>query len=266
MHDPAAVRASVCMATYNGRRFLAEQLNSILGQLGPDDEVVVVDDASSDGTADWLDGLGDPRIRLYRHYENAGYIRTFEDALTRATGDVLLLSDQDDVWLPGHRDLLVSAALESGIAASNLHLLDRRGFPGPYGQRDWALRRGDSDRPRRNLAGILAGNRPYFGCAMAVDASLLGLVLPFPAWLYESHDLWMAICGNVAQRMAHLEERTVARRLHDANASSPRPRGVAEVARSRRLVAQMIREAHRRSGVTAGAPRRLLQPAVSLPA
>jgi glycosyltransferase involved in cell wall biosynthesis len=236
------------MATYNGRRFLPEQLESILGQLGPDDEVVVVDDASADATADLVHGLGDARIRLFRHEKNAGYIRTFEEALTRANGDVLLLSDQDDVWLPGHVEALVRAARASGVAASNLCILGRDGgFPGPYGQRDWVLRGEDSRRSWRNLAALMAGNRPYFGCAMALDRTMREVVLPFPAFLDESHDQWIAVCGNVAGRMAHVEERTIARRLHDTNTSSPRPRGPSAVLHSRRLVLQMILEARRRT-------------------
>ena len=239
------MRASVCMATYNGERFVREQLDSILDQLHPDDEIVIVDDASRDGTTAQFDGL-DRRIRLFRHERNAGYVRTFEEAMTRATGDVLLLSDQDDVWLPGHRSELVAAASSAGVAASNLELLGPGGFPGPYGQQDWALRASDSTRHWRNVGSVLAGNRPYFGCAMAVHRPLLDLVLPFPAWLYESHDLWIAVCANVAGRMAHVETRTVARRLHDANSSSPRPRGPREVLRSRLLVSRMVLEAGRR--------------------
>jgi glycosyltransferase involved in cell wall biosynthesis len=235
------------MATYNGQRFVHQQLESILEQLEPDDELVVVDDASADGTVDLVQGIGDARIRLFRHERNAGYVRTFEEALTRATGEVLLLSDQDDVWLPRHRDALVEAAFGSGVAASNLTLLDGPGFPGPYGQRQWLLRGRDSLRPRRNLAGVLAGNRPYFGCAMAVHRRVRDLVLPFPGFLDESHDLWIAVCGNVTRGMAHVEEPTVARRLHDANSSSPRPRALPAVLRSRRLVARMILEARRRA-------------------
>lgn len=243
-----SVRASVCMATYNGQRFLGEQLRSILDQLEPDDELVVVDDASGDESVVVVEGIGDPRIRLFRHATNSGYIRTFEEALTRATGEVLLLSDQDDIWLPGHRRELVEAAGRSGVAASNLTVLGREvGLPGPYGQSDWVLHQRDSRRTWRNLVGLFAATRPYFGCAMAVHESMRETVLPFPAFLDESHDQWIAACGNVAGRMEHVETRTVARRLHDANTSSPRPRGVRQVLHSRRLVVQMVLEARRRT-------------------
>jgi glycosyltransferase involved in cell wall biosynthesis len=237
------------MATYNGDRFVREQVESILEQLHPDDELIVVDDASKDDTAALVEGFPDPRLRLFRHERNAGYVRTFEEALTKASGEILLLSDQDDVWLPGHREVLARAAGTSGVAASNLSVLGRPGgLPGPYGQRDWALHDQDSGRPWRNLTVVLAGNRPYFGCAMAFDSSMRDLILPFPTFLHESHDLWIAICGNVARRLVHLEDHTVARRLHDANTSPPRPRALPTVLKSRRLVARMILEGRRRAG------------------
>src|SRR6476619_5168785 len=95
-----ATRASVCMATYHGARFVAEQIESILHQLGDQDELVVVDDASQDATVDIVSKYAaDPRVRLERNPDNLGYVRTFYKALRLARGDYLFLADQDDVWL-----------------------------------------------------------------------------------------------------------------------------------------------------------------------
>ena len=106
-------RVSVCMATYNGASFVSAQIESILAQLVDDDELVIVDDASTDDTVAVVESIGDPRIRIIRQNVNQGYVRTFERALREATGDVLLLSDQDDLWLPGRRDLLAQAGRSS---------------------------------------------------------------------------------------------------------------------------------------------------------
>jgi glycosyltransferase involved in cell wall biosynthesis len=120
------------MATYNGDRFVREQVESILEQLHPDDELIVVDDASKDDTAALVEGFPDPRLRLFRHERNAGYVRTFEEALTKASGEILLLSDQDDVWLPGHREVLARAARTSGVAApTSASWDDPAVFPAP---------------------------------------------------------------------------------------------------------------------------------------
>lgn len=97
------------MAAYNGEKFIAEQIASILDQLGEDDEIVVIDDRSTDGTLEALRALDDPRLRVIEQETNRGYVQTFERALGEARGAYLLLSDQDDIWLPGHVDDMVAA-------------------------------------------------------------------------------------------------------------------------------------------------------------
>ena len=93
------------MATYNGRKYIVEQLESIRLQSRGLDELVIVDDASTDDTVqmvrDYIDqhGLQD-RWQLHCHEQNAGYIRTFKEALGLARGDIIFLSDQDDRWKP----------------------------------------------------------------------------------------------------------------------------------------------------------------------
>lgn len=233
---------SVCMATYEGARWVREQLTSILDQLGPSDEVVVVDDASRDDTADVVRALGDARVRLLVQTTNGGYVRAFERALGEARGDLLLLSDQDDVWVPGRVELLSSALADVDVVASNLSILgdETRGLRGPLGQHDWRLRSADSRRHARNVLGVLAGNRPYYGCAMALRRTALATVLPFPAYLDESHDLWIALYGNLARSVRHLDERTVRRRLHGENATPDRPRGVGAALRSRALLLRAV--------------------------
>lgn len=88
---------SVCMATYNGEKYIKEQIDSILKQLGSDDELVISDDGSSDGTIDIILGYHDPRIHLYKgSFHSPAF--NFENALKNATGDFIFLSDQDDIW------------------------------------------------------------------------------------------------------------------------------------------------------------------------
>lgn len=233
---------SVAMATYNGSAHVAEQLASILGQLGPRDEVVVVDDASTDDTVAVLSANGDPRVRVVESPVNRGYVRAFEAALGATRGDVVLLSDQDDVWLPGRRDAMVQALRDHQVVATNLVTL---GGPdalrGPFGQADWKLGPRDDGRPVANLVGIIAGLKPYYGCAMGVRRDALATVLPFPPHLVESHDLWLAMYGNLVGSIAHLDRRTLARRLHDDNATPTRPRGPRAVLVSRtRLVRALL--------------------------
>lgn len=245
------------MATYNGAAFLREQIDSILPQLRDDDELVIVDDASSDETREIVLSYGDERIRHVEQDVNRGYVRTFEHAMTLAHGDILLLSDQDDLWVAGRLEVLARAAAARGVAASNIRLLDsREPLRSPLTGRPWLLRAKDSSRRVRNELAILAGDIPYFGCAMAVRRDVLDLVLPFPAGLTESHDLWIATLANAGRRMTHVEQTTLLRRVHEDNASTSRPRGILPALRSRLLLLRLWREARRRiRRGPAGTPR-----------
>ena len=241
------VSVSVCVATYNGSRFVRHQLQSILDELHADDEVVVVDDASTDDTADIVASFDDTRIRLIRAPRNRGYVRTFEAALSAARGDVIFLSDQDDEWVAGRRALLVAALRDRAIAAGDLVLLpDGAPLTSPLTGRPWRLKPLPSGGSVGNELRLLAGNAPYYGCAMAFRADAAPLLLPFPEFLVESHDLWMATVGNTARELAHVRQPVTRRRLHDANASAPRPRGVGAALRSRWMLIRAWREARRR--------------------
>lgn len=242
MPDEAEVPVSVAMATYNGAAHVREQLDSILAQLGPHDEVVVVDDSSTDDTLDVLATVVDPRVRVIASPVNRGYVRAFEAALDQTRGQVVLLSDQDDVWRPGRRDAMAAALREHQVVATNLATLGGPdALEGPLGQDDWKLGPRDDGRTLANVVGILAGLRPYYGCAMGVRRDALATVLPFPRHLVESHDLWLALYGNLAGTITHLDLRSLERRLHDDNATPTRPRGAKAVLVSRlRLVRALL--------------------------
>ena len=90
---------SVCIATYNGEKYIKEQLLSILPQLGKKDEVIISDDHSTDNTLDIVKGLNDNRIKIVMNNREKGYTSNFENALSYAIGDYIFLSDQDDIWM-----------------------------------------------------------------------------------------------------------------------------------------------------------------------
>lgn len=235
-------RVSVCLATHDGAAFVGEQVRSILDQLGPDDELVVVDDASTDTTVEVVEAFDDPRIRLTRNDTNLGYVRTFERALGLADGAYLLLADQDDVWMAGRLEAMVAVLQTDGVVATSVAVLGA-----PPGPPRWPLRARDSRRYAANVAAVLVGVRWYFGCAMGLRRDLLPLVLPFPAWLTESHDLWIGVVGNVAHTMRHLEAPSVARRLHDANQTPLRWRSLPTILGARLMLARCVAEARRRT-------------------
>ncbi len=242
MADPAPVRASVCLAAYDGDRFIQEQLDSILAQLGPDDEVVVVDDASHDDTVAIVHGIGDSRIRLHHNETNLGYVRAFEQAIALSRGTFILLSDQDDVWLPGRLDAMLVALARTAVVATSVSVLGE-----PLEPPRWPLRGKDSRRHRGNIVATMIGVRWYVGCAMGLRRDIVPSVLPIPGYVTESHDLWLGLVGNTHGQMTHLEHPSVARRLHDRNQTPLVWRSFRTILRARWMLARCLLEALRRS-------------------
>src|SRR3954452_14743734 len=91
-------KLSVALATYNGERFIAEQLKSIITQLDENSEVIISDNGSTDRTIEIITSFNDKRIVLL-HCSQRGLISNFENALNKVSGDIIFLSDQDDIWL-----------------------------------------------------------------------------------------------------------------------------------------------------------------------
>lgn len=89
---------SVCIATYNGERFIREQIGSIINQLGNEDEIIISDNGSTDSTIDIIKEIDDKRIKLIKGPEKKSPTSNFENALMHAKGEYIFLSDQDDVW------------------------------------------------------------------------------------------------------------------------------------------------------------------------
>ena len=241
--EPASpVRVSVCLAAHDGAEYVGEQVRSILDQLGPTDELVVVDDASTDDTVSIVQSLGDARVTVHRSDANVGSVRTIERALGLARGAYLLLADQDDVWVPGRLEAMVAALESDGVVATSVAVLGD-----PPGPPRWTLRARDSHRYAANVAAVLVGVRWYFGCAMGLRRDLLPVVLPFPPWLTESHDLWIGLVGNVTREMRHLEDPSVERRLHGSNQTPLGWRSLPTILRARVMLARCLVEARRRS-------------------
>jgi glycosyltransferase involved in cell wall biosynthesis len=191
-------------------------LHSILSQLKPEDEVVVVDDGSTDDTPQRVTGIGDARVRLLRHERNAGVVATFEDALRSANGNILFLCDDDDLWAPtkARRFLDVfQRRPKVGIAMSRVQMIDENGRP----MQDSRINRHGKFLPGfwRNLF-----MNHYQGSAMAIRASLLGRVLPFPARTSFLHDAWIGTRNDLlGGKIAFLDEDLLYYRRHGNNAS-----------------------------------------------
>ncbi len=209
---------SVCLATYNGIDYLPEQINSILPQLSKNDELIIVDDCSTDSTFEYLSSLNDCRILLFKNNLNLGVIKTFEKAINLSRGEFIFLSDQDDIWIDGRIDQMKEKLLLSNydLVSSNFSLIDSRG--NYTGDNPISLKEKDSNLYFNNICKIFLGNIYYYGCCMAFRRRLLHVILPIPSFV-ESHDLWIAKIANLSRTNYHLENVTLLRRIHGSNVS-----------------------------------------------
>lgn len=222
---------SVCIATYNGEKYIEEQLISILSQIADTDEVVICDDCSSDRTISLIENFADTRIRLYRNPARLGHVRNFEGAICRARGDYIFLSDQDDVWLPGRVEKMSDhIAIDSRILliASNFDLIDENGLiVGEFR----GLKKVKSSRVMQLFA-IFAGNAPYFGCTFLLKREALKYCLPIPKNI-ESHDIWIAMVVSCLGGVANIWQPTLRHRIHGANVTTKTRRALWVVIKSR---------------------------------
>jgi glycosyltransferase involved in cell wall biosynthesis len=203
----------VLMSTYQGAPYVVEQLASILAQLPPDGRIVVRDDGSTDGTPDKVQALGDARITLQRG-SNIGFVRSFLTLLSEAPADadMVMLADQDDVWLP-HK-----------IARAWEHLAPLAGTPALYCSR---LQLVDAQLRPLGLSPLWQ-RRPSFenaltenivtGCTAAMNPAALRLVRRCgDPQLIHFHDWWLYLVVAAFGKVVYDPEPGVHYRQHGGN-------------------------------------------------
>src|SRR6187551_2014796 len=167
---------SVCMATYNGAPYVSRQLRSILDQLTDGDEVIVIDDCSSDGTVEVVRQLADRRVAVHVNDRNRGEVYSFGRAIQLAKNDFVFLADQDDIWIPGRVSLMQRRLVEAkaSVVSSNFEWIAANEDPldVPYD----GVASGDSKKHIKNIVDIFVGKTNYYGCAMALRREFVRLV------------------------------------------------------------------------------------------
>jgi len=202
---------SICMATYNGARFIADQLRSILCQLQDDDEVVVSDDGSTDDTLAIIRAFADPRIIILERTGSKSPADNFGYALAHARNGLIFLSDQDDLWLE-HKVATVTQLLQTyDLVVTDCTLIDGDGL----------LRAPSFFEQHGSRAGFWANlvRNSYLGCCMAFRRSLLEKALPIPPHV-PMHDIWLGMLAEWYGHPCFHPEQLVAYRRHDATVST----------------------------------------------
>lgn len=203
-------RISVCMATYNGAKFIKRQLLSILHQLNDNDEIIISDDNSSDNTLTIVRSLGDNRIKVSTNQGRPGPLGNFEYAIKQAEGDFILLADQDDEWLPDKVSTLRALLQNYDVVLSDCQVVNEKNeviYPSFF------VHRNSKPGFWHNLL-----KNSYIGCCMAFRREILTYVLPFPPKIH-MHDWWIGLLVETKGRVYFHTQPLIYYIRHGSNAS-----------------------------------------------
>ena len=206
-------KVSVVMCTHNGEHFVREQLISILQQTYPLSELLIFDDNSSDNTVPIIQQTigGLPFARLVVNSQNIGFRKNFEQAFVAASGDVIAISDQDDVWLPEKLEKMIAAWNDESPAIYCNSVLFEGEVPTEI-KPDWRMRRYAGTDARK-----IFFRNTVSGHALIIRRSFLHLVLPVPDTVM--YDWWIAVVASYNGGLQYLPEVLVLHRYHAANVS-----------------------------------------------
>lgn len=217
-------KISIALCTFNGAKYLSEQLESFLSQTRPPDELIVCDDASSDDTVRILKKFAEKAffaVEININENRLGYIKNFEKAITLCGGDLIFLSDQDDVWHADKLEIFEQRFNENadvGLVFCNANLVDENLKPFGKDVRAWL---GYSPQIERlfeegKVLPKLFNQNYSPGFTMAFRAKYKNLILPLPNdvhWVV--HDYWIALLLTAASKVVPLSAALVDYRQHD---------------------------------------------------
>ena len=208
-------KVSVVIATYNGAHFIKQQLASILSQLNENDEIIISDNFSTDRTLAEIESLNDSRIKIYlkKRESTKGNINcyfNFENALNYADGDIIFLSDQDDIWKDNKVAVCLEALENNDIVVSDCKVISETG--------EIIL---DSYFKRRKSGKGFVKNfisNSYIGSCIAFKRKILNIALPFPKKM-PMHDILLGTIGELFFDSIFITEQLVYSREHSNNVS-----------------------------------------------
>ncbi len=206
------MRISVALAYYNGGKYIEKQVYSILGQLGDEDELIISIDDASDGSMELLDRMADQDRRVHLLTgPGKGVVRNFEHAIAACRGDIIFLSDQDDIWKKNKVDQVMKAFRENDVDVilHNAELMDG----------DEVIQCGATMFDYRGSRTGLFKNfvkNSYVGCCMAFRSQIKDVILPIPEEMY-MHDYWIGTAGEKMGGSGLLKECLIQYRRHEDN-------------------------------------------------
>jgi len=207
-------KVAVVMATYNGARFIEQQLQSIVNQTYPNIEIVITDDCSTDDTYNIIQHYASQHtnITCYLNRRNIGYVKNFEKAIKLSTADYIALSDQDDIWHPGKIALMMQHINDASVVYCDSEFIDA-----------------DGNRLNKKLSDIknlqpvndslpFMVNNGVFGHAMLIHKCVALQAMPFPKDCV--HDWVIAFVASFSNGVKFVNEPAVQYRQHADNTAN----------------------------------------------
>src|ERR1044072_591962 len=215
------MKISVAMCTYNGAAFLPAQLESILAQSRKPDQIVVCDDGSTDETRAILQKFekqSTEQVLLHVNKKNIGSVKNFEQAIGLCNGDIIALSDQDDVWRPDKLQMIQEAFSKSstGLVFSDAELVDEN--LESLNRRMWNEIGFDATKRKLLQNGraleVLITGWTVTGATMAFRSRFANICLPVPDGIAMIHDGWIALTIAAVADIVAIDEPLVQDRQH----------------------------------------------------
>lgn len=216
---------SIALAAYNGKKFITEQIESILDQSFQDFEIIIRDDCSTDGTYDLLRQFArkDSRIIIKKNEHNLGFSKNFKLIVDDCTGKYIAFSDQDDIWEPKHLEILLSIIGNKDVACGNALLVDQDDRSLGFTMRE-VVGMQDEIEPDRICWRLFFDNFVQ-GSAMLVRRELCENYLPVPD-VVKFHDYWLALVASLNNGIIYTPEIILRYRQHGDNVTFNRKNSI----------------------------------------
>mgnify|MGYP001319271752 FL=1 len=205
---------SVCIATYNGAQYVEQQILSILDQLSIKDEIIIVDDCSTDRTLGIIKTINDSRIKIHENKYNLGVATTFGRAMSLAKGDIIFTADQDDLWYDNKVQSIVNLFNMDKLVT--LIITDTKIIDGDniVVTESYFKKRGGF---KVGFISNMIKNK-YLGCTMAFKPEMRKYILPFPNKI-PSHDMWIGLMNSLYGEIRFIDIPLMGYRRHGENVS-----------------------------------------------
>lgn len=198
---------SIVLCTYNGEKYIEEQLNSLKNQTYKNIEIIVSDDCSTDSTIAILkNNLSDKRIKIFEQIENIGYIKNFEWAVSKTSGNFIAFSDQDDIWQANKIEILYNNIGNYLIVYCDSELVDENGL-----SLNKKLSQISKMYTGSDTRGFVLWN-VIWGHTMMIKKELLQYSLPIPE--KTPHDIWLAFKACTLGGIKYVDEVLTKYRQH----------------------------------------------------